>query len=103
MSVFDKKLNGGVVEMVQNPMKKEELVCESKPNVNEEMKAEPGVEKTNEDLVKDEKIEAVSIMFFFFFFLSFSYSNNVFSSSLCNSQFIVSHGCLSYSILQLHS
>ena len=47
-------------------MKEEELVCESKPNVNEEMKAEPGVEKTNEDLVKDEKIEGVSIMFFFF-------------------------------------
>ena len=47
-------------------MKEEELVCESKPNVNEEMKAESGVEKTNEDLVKDEKIEGVSIMFFFF-------------------------------------
>ena len=55
-------------------MKEEELVCESKPNVNEEMKAEPGVEKTNEDLVKDEKIEGVSIMFFFFsFFLQFKY------------------------------
>ena len=67
MSVFDKKLKGGVVEMVQNPMKKEELVCESKPNVNEEMKAEPGVEKTNEDLAKDEKIEH---NVFFFFFLS---------------------------------
>ena len=74
-------------------MKEEELVCESKPNVNEEMKAEPGVEKTNEDLVKDEKIEGVSIMFFF----SFSYSNIVSASSLCNSQFIVSHGCFSYS------
>ena len=80
-------------------MKEEELVCESKPNVNEEMKAEPGVEKTNEDLVKDEKIEGVSIMFFF----SFSYSNIVSASSLCNSQFIVSHDCFSYSILQLHS
>ena len=67
MSVFDKELKGGVVEMVQNPVKEEELVCESKPNVNEEMKAEPGVEKTNEDLVKDEKIVGVSIMFFFFF------------------------------------
>ena len=74
-------------------MKEEELVCESKSNVNEEMKAEPGVEKTNEDLVKDEKIEGVSIMFFF----SFSYSNIVSASSLCNSQFIVSHGCFSYS------
>ena len=57
------------------------------------MKAEPGVEKTNKDLVKDEKIEGVSIMFFF----SFSYSNIVSASSLCNSQFIVSHGCFSYS------
>ena len=74
-------------------MKEEELVCESKPNVNEEMKAEPGVEKMNEDLVKDEKIEGVSIMFFFLF----SYSNIVSASSLCNSQFIVSHGCFSYS------
>ena len=99
MSVFDKELKGGVVEMVQNPVKEEELVCESKPNVNEEMKAEPGVEKTNEDLVKDEKIEGVSIMFFF----SFSYSNIVSASSLCNSQFIVSHSYFSYSILQLHS
>ena len=71
MSVFDKKLKGGVVEMVQNPMKKEELVCESKPNVNEEMKAEPGVEKTNEDLAKDEKIE--HNVFFFSFFLLFKY------------------------------
>ena len=75
-------------------MKEEELVCESELNVNEEMKAEPGVEKTNEDLVKDEKIEGVSIMFFFFLF---SYSNIVSASSLCNSQFIVSHGCFSYS------
>ena len=40
MSVFDKELKGGMVEMVQNPVKKEELVCESKPNVNEEIKAE---------------------------------------------------------------
>ena len=47
-------------------MKEEELVCESKSNVNEEMKTKPGVEKTNEDLVNDEKIEGVSIMFFFF-------------------------------------
>ena len=31
MSVFDKELKGGVVEMVQNPVKEEELVCESKP------------------------------------------------------------------------
>ena len=46
--------------MVQNPVKEEELVCESKPNVNEEMKAEPGVKKTNEDLVKDEKIEGLA-------------------------------------------
>ena len=46
-------------------------MCESKPNVNEEIKAKLGVEKTNEDLVKDEKIEGVSIMFFFLsFFLS---------------------------------
>ena len=73
MSVFDKELKGGVVEMVQNPVKEEELVCESKPNVNEEMKAELGVEKTNEDLVKDEKIGGVSIMFFFSFFLLFKY------------------------------
>ena len=73
MSVFNKELKGGVAEMVQNPVKEEELVCESKPNVNEEMKAEPGVEKTNEDLVKDEKIEGVSIMFFFSFFLLFKY------------------------------
>ena len=73
MSVFDKELKGGVVEMVQNPVKEEELVCESKPNVTEEMKAEPGVEKTNEDLVKDEKIGGVSIMFFFSFFLLFKY------------------------------
>ena len=100
MSVFDKELKGGVVEMVQNPVKEEELVCESKPNVNEEMKAELGVKKMNEDLVKDEKIEGVSIMFFFF---SFSYSNIVSASSLCNSQFIVSHSYFSYSILQLHS
>ncbi|KAL0005810.1 hypothetical protein SO802_013371 [Lithocarpus litseifolius] len=50
MPVFDKELKGGVVEMVQNPMKEEELVCESKLNVNEEMKAESGVKKTNEDL-----------------------------------------------------
>ena len=97
MPVFDEELKGGVVEMVQNPVKEEELVCESEPNVNEEeMKVEPGVEKTNEDLVKDEKIEGVSILFFFFF-LSFSYSNIVSASSLCNSQFIVSHGCFSYS------
>ncbi|KAM4084156.1 hypothetical protein ACB094_08G110900 [Castanea mollissima] len=61
MPVFDEELKGGVVETVQNPVKGEELVCESKPNVNEEMKAEPGVEKTNEDLVKDEKIEGVLI------------------------------------------
>ncbi|KAK7857728.1 increased dna methylation 1 [Quercus suber] len=62
MPVFDEELKGGVVEMVQNPVKIEELVCESKPNVNEEeMKAEPGVEKTNEDLAKDEKIEGVLI------------------------------------------
>ena len=62
MPVFDEELKGGVVEMVQNPVKEEELVCESEPNVNEEeMKAEPGVEKTNEDLVKDEKIEGVLI------------------------------------------
>ncbi|KAK9998047.1 hypothetical protein SO802_017650 [Lithocarpus litseifolius] len=66
MPVFNKELKGGVVEMVQNPVKEEELVCESKPNVNEEMKAELGVKKKNEDLVKDEKIEGVSIMFFFF-------------------------------------
>ena len=71
--VFDEELKGGVVEMVQNPVKEEELVCESKPNVNEEMKAELGVEKTNEDLVKDEKIGGVSIMFFFSFFLLFKY------------------------------
>ncbi|KAL0012479.1 hypothetical protein SO802_007587 [Lithocarpus litseifolius] len=57
MPVFDEELKGGVFEMVQNPVKEEELVCESKSNVNEEMKAEPVVEKTNEDLVKDEKIE----------------------------------------------
>ena len=37
MSALDKELKGGVVEMVQNPVKEEELVCESKPNVNEEM------------------------------------------------------------------
>ena len=62
MPVFDEELKGGVVEMVQNPVKEEELVCESEPNVNEkEMKAEPGVEKTNEDLVKDETIEGVLI------------------------------------------
>ena len=62
MPVFDEELKGGVVEMVQNPVKEEELVCESKPNMNEEeMKAELGVEKTNEDLVKDEKIEGVLI------------------------------------------
>ena len=73
MSVFDKELKGGVVEMVQNLMKEEELVCESKPNVTEEMKAEPRVEKMNEDLVKDEKIEGVSILFFFLFFLLFKY------------------------------
>ena len=54
-------------------MKEEELVCESKPNVTEEMKAKPRVEKTNEDLVKDEKIEGVSILFFFLFFLLFKY------------------------------
>ena len=48
--VFDEELKGGVVEMVQNPMKEEELVCESKPNVNEERKMKPRVEKTNEDL-----------------------------------------------------
>ena len=65
--VFDEELKGGVVEMVQNPMKEEELVCESKPNVNEEMKMKPRVEKTNEDLVNDEKIEGVSIIFFFWF------------------------------------
>ena len=60
--------------MVQNPVKEEELVCESKPNVNEEMKAELGVEETNEDLVKDEKIDGVSILLFFFsFFLLFKY------------------------------
>ena len=51
-------------------MKEEELVCESKLNVNEEMKVETRVEKTNEDLVMDKKIEGVSIMFFFFFFFS---------------------------------
>ena len=67
MPVFDEELKGGVVEMVQNPLKEEELVCESKPNVNEEMKTKPGVEKTNYDLVNDEKIEGVSIMFFFWF------------------------------------
>ncbi|KAK9992924.1 hypothetical protein SO802_022627 [Lithocarpus litseifolius] len=50
MPVFDEELKGGVFEMVQNPVKEEELVCESKSNVNEEMKAEPVVEKTNEDL-----------------------------------------------------
>ncbi|KAL0004454.1 hypothetical protein SO802_012015 [Lithocarpus litseifolius] len=44
MPVFKEELKGGVVEMVYNPMKEEELVCESKPNVNKEMKAEPGVE-----------------------------------------------------------
>ena len=54
-------------------MKEEELVCESELNVNEEMKAEPGVEKTNEDLVKDEKTGGVSIIFFFSFFLLFKY------------------------------
>ncbi|XP_030968717.1 protein hsr-9-like [Quercus lobata] len=70
MPVFDKELKGGVVEMVQNPVKEEELVCESKPNVNEEMKTKPGVEKTNEDLVNNEKIEGVGIMFFFFFLVS---------------------------------
>ena len=35
-------------------------MCESKPNVNEEIKAKLGVEKTNEDLVKDEKIEGLA-------------------------------------------
>ena len=60
MPVFDEELKGGVVEMVQNPVKEGELVCESKLNVNEEMKAEPGVKKTNEDLVKDEKIEGLA-------------------------------------------
>ena len=64
MPVFYEELKGGVVEMVQNSVKEEELVCESKPSVNEEMKAEPGVKKTNEDLVKEVKIEGVSIIFF---------------------------------------
>ena len=68
MPVLDEELKGGVVEIVYNLVKEEELVCESKPNVNEEMKVEPRVEKMNEDLVKDEKIEGVSIMFFFSFF-----------------------------------
>nr|POE76430.1 protein gamete expressed 1 [Quercus suber] len=73
MPIFVKELKGGVVEMVQNPVKEDELVCESKSNVNEEMKAEPRVEKTNDDLVKDEKIEEASIIFCFFLLIKYCF------------------------------
>lgn len=69
LPVSDEELKGGEVEMAINPPKEEELkentaelMCKTEqPNENQEMKAEPEVDKTSEESAKDERNEGVLI------------------------------------------
>lgn len=71
LPVSDEELRSGVVEMAVNSLKEEEeskedsvafaLTHKSERNEDQEKKSQPGIDKTNENLMKDERNEGNSI------------------------------------------